>query len=123
MATRRQILIIDSNDYHFEVMRRCLQEGQNRIFISRVTDPESALPLVKSRRYDAILTEVFDHSLRNGVSWLADLKKTSPRAALIVLTTRKDEQKAVAAIKAGADEYWVKDKDILRNLPRNILKA
>jgi diguanylate cyclase (GGDEF)-like protein len=47
----------------------------------------------------------------NKLSALLDVRKAAPEAAIVVLTAPDDEQLAIAALKAGAQDYLVKGVD------------
>jgi len=69
-----------------------------------------------STSFDAILLDMHLPD-GTGLDLLLDLDKAAVSIPRVVLTGFGDELTAVAALKAGADDYIVKKSDYLKNLP------
>lgn len=120
LMLRKNILIIDHNDSHFELVCETLKTTPLKPVLIRAVNSEKGADLLKSRRFDLVLTE---NGPIESSDWIADLKKAARGAAIVVLTTKADEKKAVAAMKMGADDYIIKNRDCLKNLDQILFKA
>ncbi len=69
-----------------------------------------------SKLFDAVLLDMHLPD-GTGLDLLLDLDKAGVSIPRVVLTGFGDELTAVAALKAGADDYIVKKSDYLKNLP------
>lgn len=120
MNSKKSLLIIEDNDHHYQLLRQSLNNGTKQFTITRTTDSEKGKKLLKSHRFDLILTENNDISAPE--EWLTPLKQNSHGAPIVVLTTTSDQQKAIRAMKMGADDYIIKSRDTLKSLPKSLLK-
>ncbi|MDO8520013.1 MAG: response regulator [Deltaproteobacteria bacterium] len=121
MSLRKNILIIDSNDSHYELLSETLKETELKPVLFRAQDRSRGEKLLKSRRFDLVLTE--NGHATEDADWVADLKAAARGAPLVILTSRADEKKAVAAMKMGADDYIIKNRECLKNLDQILSKA
>ncbi|MCG9886592.1 MAG: ATP-binding protein [Cyanobacteria bacterium] len=105
-----RICIVEDSETDRVTYRRWLTRQDNRTYqIFDCEDIASALDLCSSQQLDAI---VLDYQLPDGsgLDFLHDLQKLTlvPPPATIVMTGQGSEAIAVAAIKAGAQDYLVK---------------
>lgn len=121
MSLRKNILIIGQNDSHYELVCETLKTTPLKPVLVRAVNSEKGATLLKSRCFDLVLTEN-GHAAENS-DWIADLKAAARGAAIVVLTSKADEKKAVAAMKMGADDYIIKNRDCLKNLDQILFKA
>lgn len=72
--------------------------------------------------YDIVLADL---SLPDGsgIDLLGAIRERGLSLAFVVLTGSGDQNAAIAALKAGADDYLVKDGDYLARLPRTLISA
>lgn len=84
--------------------------------VSNIQDALTRLGRIESEPLDLVLT---DMHLRDGdgLSLLRHIREKSFPVAVVVVTGMGDEETAVAALKARADDYVVKRKDYLEHLP------
>src|SRR5215203_1355915 len=84
--------------------------------VSNIRDALARLERINSDPIDLVLTDVH---LRDGdgVSLLKHIRENSLPLAVVIVTGMGDEDTAVAALKARADDYVVKRKGYLENLP------
>jgi formate hydrogenlyase transcriptional activator len=84
--------------------------------VSNIQDALARLGRLESEPLDLVLT---DMHLRDGdgLSLLRHIRENSLPVAVVVVTGMGDEETAVAALKARADDYVVKHKDYLDRLP------
>jgi signal transduction histidine kinase len=108
----RKILILDDNDIDRETCRRHLARSLThhyRFFEHNAID--GALELVQETNPDCILLDYHLHD-GNGVEFLQQLAEIGgPRAfPVVMLTGTGSETIAVTVMKAGAQDYLVKDR-------------
>lgn len=58
-----------------------------------------------------------------GLELLAEIREAALQIAVVIVTSGGDEDAAVAALKAGADDYIVKRADYLKHLPFTLANA
>jgi two-component system KDP operon response regulator KdpE len=68
---------------------------------------EAAMDLVRDGEYDVLLLDVNMPGI-GGIRACREIRKTSPRLAILMLTVRDSEEDKVAALDAGADDYITK---------------
>lgn len=118
---KKQLLVIDHNPYHFEILMGSLSQfPQVRFQITRALNMEQGILMLKSRRYDLVLTENF--SMEEG-EWIATLSERSQGTPIVILTSQRDDRQAIDAIRLGASDYLLKNKQTLDLLPYTLLKA
>lgn len=108
----RKILILDDNDIDRETCRRHLDRcsHQQYVFIEH-NAVDGALGLVQETQPDCILLDYHLHD-GNGVEFLQDLAGIGGTLAfpVVMLTGTGSEAIAVTVMKAGAQDYLVKDR-------------
>lgn len=72
--------------------------------------------------YDLILTD-FRLPDGDGLELLARVRAEGLTCAVVLITGQGDEETAIAALKGGADDYVVKHRDYLRQLPQTLKSA
>jgi len=109
------ILIIEDNALEVELVKTYLQEARNVSF-SLVSAPRLAegLDLLSQIKVDLIL---LDLSLpdSHGFKTFVDLYAKANQIPIIILTGLDDHELALKAVRAGAQDYLIKD-EVTRNL-------
>ncbi|HKU74025.1 MAG TPA: sigma 54-interacting transcriptional regulator [Pyrinomonadaceae bacterium] len=84
--------------------------------VSSIGEAHTRLARIASEPIDLVLT---DMQLRDGdgLALLTDIRENSLPVAVVIVTGVGDEETAVAALKARADDYVVKRKGYLERLP------
>ncbi|MBI4412113.1 MAG: response regulator [Deltaproteobacteria bacterium] len=121
MLSPKNLLIIDHNDSHYDLLRQVLASSKIPFRLIRAADSDAGKKFLKSRHFDLILTECEEKVLSD--EWISGLKKMSHGSPVVVLTSRCDQKQAVTAMKMGADDYIVKNRDALKSLPEVLLKT
>ena len=118
------ILYVEDEDAHVALTRRTLEENPDQRFdffhASTIAD---ALNLLDANSaIDLILCDLRlpDGS---GLDLLRKVKSRKSSPAFVLVTGQGDEQVAVAALKAGAADYLVKQSDYLSRLPVVLVNA
>lgn len=118
-----RILYVEDNEAEAKLIRRGLEKSKVGFDIDRVsTIGEAKGRLRDAAEYDAVLV---DYRLPDGcgMSVLAEIRKRELPICVIVLTAFGDEEIAVSALKAGADDYVVKTGKHYSELPKIILRS
>ncbi len=90
--------------------------------VSTVQDALTRLERVDSEPLDLVLVD-FHLSDGDGLSLLAYVRENGLPLAVVMVTGMGDEETAVTALKARADDYVVKGKDYLDQLPTTLESA
>jgi len=117
-----QILIVDDEDSHAEVMAEALKRLGHVCTV--VHDLESACNELEHGRFDLIVTDlVMDHE-DDGQKVLATARQTQENAQTIMVTAHGDVPTAKMAIRGGAYDFIEKplDLDSFRTLCNNALR-
>jgi DNA-binding NtrC family response regulator len=99
-----RILIVDDEDTIRLALRTALAARHS---VDEVADGESALVRLAQGAYDLVLSDL-RMGVVDGLQVLAAAKAQEPAPAVILLTAYGSIDNAVAAMKAGADEYLTK---------------
>ncbi len=111
-----KILYIEDDPAHVELTFRSLKIHEPEFDLQTAPSIQEALSLLKTTEYDVILS---DHRLPDG-SGLDMIKLARERGittAIVLITNQEDIKTAIAALKAGAVDYVVKQSDYLHRLP------
>jgi two-component system response regulator HydG len=111
-----QILIVEDEEGHAEVMAEALQRLGHICTI--VYDLDAAADELKHGTFDVIVTDLVMETPDAGMKVLELAKQTQPNAETIMVTAHGDVPTAKAAIRGGAYDFIEKplDLDVLRNL-------
>jgi len=111
-----QILIVEDEEGHAEVMAEALQRLGHICTI--VYDLDAADDELKHGTFDVIVTDLVMETPDAGMKVLELAKQTQPNAETIMVTAHGDVPTAKAAIRGGAYDFIEKplDLDVLRNL-------
>lgn len=121
----RTILIVDDSPEDRELYRRYLRrDGEYLYIIQEATLGQQGLDLWQQCQPDAVLLDYRLPDL-NGLEFLSRLQPLSQplRSALIMVTGQGNEAIAVEAMKAGAQDYLVKEHMTAEGLQRAVRGA
>jgi PAS domain S-box-containing protein len=115
-------LYIEDSSFDVDLTRNTLHKTAPQIKLDTAGSLQEAKACLSQTCYDLILADV---SLPdgNGLDLLAYVHEQAIPSAVILLTDSGDEETAVAALKAGVDDYLVKQSDYLARLPTAIEDA
>jgi PAS domain S-box-containing protein len=117
-----KILYVEDDSVDLELAQRELQRFVPELQLTNVSTIEEALNVLwRGAVFDVVLTDLRlpDGS---GLDILHAIRQSQMPIAVVVLTGQGDEDIAVGAIKAGADDYVAKRSDYYRRLP-DIVRA
>ncbi len=119
-----KLLIIDDEVVDRAYYQRMLRQSADIPYEAKeVVNGKEALEYLKDNEVDCIL---LDYQLPDitGLDLLKSIKEIAGKfVPVIMLTGRGDEQVAVAAIKSGAEDYFIKNKIEPQVLMKTILNA
>ncbi len=103
------ILVIDDQPLFRQGVRHAVERYSDEFeVIGEATDGEEGLQLASAREPAVIILNAEVGGL-NGLEVIRTIKHQVPGAAVIVVTTREDEEKLFYAIKYGASAYLLKN--------------
>ncbi|MBA3623162.1 MAG: two-component system response regulator NarL [Methylibium sp.] len=108
MNTR--ILLIDDHPLFRKGLAQLVQAGEGLELAGDVSDGASGVALAQQLDPDLILVDLNMKPL-GGIDTVRALKAAGVRARCIILTVSDDERDVLAAMRAGADGYLLKDME------------
>jgi len=123
MSSALRVLYVEDNVADADLTRRALARLAPHCTLDIVSTIQSGLArLAGSTTYDLVLSDLRlpDGS---GLDALAYVRERALSLAVVILTGSGDQEAAVAALKAGADDYLVKIGDYLERLPQVMVAA
>jgi DNA-binding NtrC family response regulator len=115
-----RILLIEDNRDHAELIQRSLHHGLPRVQVRLTSTAREAYRILRNGDFDLVLSDFYLPDAK-GESHIRQLNKRAPEIPIVVITGQGDEKAAARSIKAGAEDYVVKTREVLAALPR-ILK-
>ena len=112
----QRVLLVDDNPDDRLLIARELEKEFPQIRIDQVLSEDELKDHLQAPPCDLVIT---DYELRwsDGLTVLKQLKQRSPDYPVIMFTASGDEETAVAAMKAGVDDYIVKSPKHYVRLP------
>lgn len=115
-----KILYIEDNPVDVDLTLRKLKRDAPDIDMDTANSQAEALLILKTpefSEYDLVLTDMHLPD-GDGIAILSHIRGLSLPVAVVILTGQGDEEAAVAALKAGADDYIVKKRGYLDGLSK-----
>lgn len=120
-----KILYVEDNQVDIDLTVRRLGKVSPAIHIDTAHSQTEALQFIRREdfsEYDLVLTDMHLQD-GDGIAILSHIRGHSLPVAVVILTGQGDEEAAVAALKAGADDYIVKKQGYLEKLPEFLENA
>ncbi|WP_341676180.1 EAL domain-containing protein [Niveibacterium sp. SC-1] len=116
-----RLLYLEDNRIDADLAMRALAGSHWQLTVARTIAAARALT-AEAPTFELILSDL---SLPDGtgLEFLAGLRSQAYDAAFVMLTGSGDHESAVAAVRAGADDFLVKHGDYLRRLPQALDEA
>jgi len=114
-----QILIIEDDDDMANLIKTLLTQSELHTNLTIAGTLGDALSRLKAERFDLILTDL-NLPASKGLDTLHAVYGAARNAPVIVLTAISEEKLGIEAIKAGAEDYLVKDETYAKLLVRSV---
>jgi DNA-binding NarL/FixJ family response regulator len=108
MSRKVRIVIAEDHTILREGLRSLLCSNPNFEIVGEAEDGREAIRCVEKLKPDLILTDLSMPRM-NGMEAIKEIKRESPETKVLVLTVHKAEEYILAAFRAGADGYLLKD--------------
>jgi PAS domain S-box-containing protein len=114
-----QILFVEDSADQAELIRVTFSKQHEKFYSSFSSSGQDCINKCKENVYDAI---IMDYRLpgMTGVEVLDELRRLNIGFPVVIITAQGDEKVAVEAMKSGASDYVVKERNYLSTLPRVI---
>lgn len=106
---RPSVLLVDDDPRTIELIGAVLEHQGFHTSLART--PDSAIQLLKSIQFDAVVTDVVFDGFAEGSLVLAAARDLQPNAVVVLMTGFPELESAVSSIKAGALDYLQKPVD------------
>src|SRR5580765_6720207 len=112
-----KVVVVEDNPHQAFALEKTLRKHIEEIQIITVATGEECIRELSDEECSAV---ILDYSLlgMNGVELIEGIRRQGWLLPLIMVTGQGDEEIAVRAMKAGANEYVVKSKGYLLKLPQ-----
>ncbi|MDP2659588.1 MAG: response regulator, partial [Dehalococcoidia bacterium] len=118
-----RVLYIEDEEAAVEAVRMRLSRASPAITMEAAATMREGLSRLRRRHdYDLVLTDTRLPD-GDGLAVLAHIRGRSLPVAVVLTTGAGDEESAVAALKAGADDYIAERPGYLVGLPQRLLEA
>jgi DNA-binding NarL/FixJ family response regulator len=104
-----RVLVVDDHDRFRKGLRVLLEE--DGLEVADAASGEAALRLLRSRPVDVVVMDLNMPGM-SGVEATRRVLEQSPESAVLVLTGAADEESVLAAVRAGARGYLLKDAEL-----------
>lgn len=104
------IITIDDHPLFRKGLAQLLEMGDDMELIGEAASGKEGIALAKQLNPDLILLDL-NMAEMDGIETLQNLKQTDVDAQIVMLTVSDNEEDLVAAIRAGADGYLLKDME------------
>jgi DNA-binding NarL/FixJ family response regulator len=108
MSEEASIIVADDHLILRDGLKAILSRDPKFKVVGEAGEGRDALRLVAERQPDLLILDL-NMPRSNGLEILAEVKRSSPKTRVLVLTVHDTEEHVFGALKAGADGYVLKD--------------
>ncbi|QIM18087.1 response regulator transcription factor [Leucobacter coleopterorum] len=108
MTDQIRVLLTDDEPLARAGITQMLQAAPDISVVAQAEDGQMALRLISEHRPDVVLLDM-QMPRMNGLEALAEIRRTSPDIAVVILTAFQFDEYLLPAIKLGAAGYLLKD--------------
>lgn len=109
MSQPLRVLLIEDSEDDADLLKLALRRGGYEVSCERVHTPEAMQTALQAGEWDVVISDYVMPRF-NGIDALRLLQARGVDIPFIVVSGHIGEELAVAAMKAGADDYVMKDK-------------
>lgn len=110
MSCSIKVLLIDSNPGEAAGLRGKLAVSKRAMFaVQIVSTLAQALALLEDTRFEAVLVDLAT-SDAEWMTMLSNLRSRAPEASIVAMSADEDETGALEVVRAGAQDYLLKDR-------------
>lgn len=108
MKENLNVLLVDDNPHDRGIVRRELRNEFGELNYLEVTNQEALTETLRAGDFDIVIT---DYQIRwtNGLNVLREVKQLYPYCPVVMFTATGSEEIAVEAMKAGLNDYVIKN--------------
>src|SRR5512138_82854 len=110
METRYRIVLVEDHAIIREGLRSLFSSESDFEVVGEAGEGMSGLRVVENLRPDLAITDLSMPQM-NGINLIATLKERNPEIKFIALTVHRNDEYVLAALRAGADGYILKDSN------------
>lgn len=124
MNPKYRILLVEDHAIIREGLHSLFSSEKDFEVVAEAEDGRAALRLVEKIQPDLVVTDLSMPQM-DGIDMIASLKKQNPKIRVIALTVHRNDEYILAALKAGADGYILKEANYseLITAARAVLKG
>jgi DNA-binding NarL/FixJ family response regulator len=119
-----RILLADDHTIVRKGLKQILSEGMSGVEFGEASNAHETAVLLAKEKFDIVILDVSMPG-RSGLDLLKDIKVSSPKLPVLVLSMHPEDQYALRVVKAGARGYMTKDSapEELVNAVRKIING
>ncbi len=117
-----KVLLVDDDPEVFPIVHRLLTQEFPDVEVTQVRTEQGWQQALATGAFDAVITD-FLLPWNDGIQIARQVKERFPCCPVLMLTASGDEEVAAAALKAGVDDYIVKNPRHIVRLPVALRKA
>ncbi|BAY35297.1 signal transduction histidine kinase (plasmid) [Nostoc carneum NIES-2107] len=118
----QRILLIDANPVDRALIIPALTQDLPGLQIEEIVNADELAQAIAERNFDLVITD-YQLPWTNGLDVLQTLKAYSSNCSVIMFTNAGSEEIAVAAMKAGLDDYLIKSPANLSRLTQAVMSV
>ena len=117
MSETIRVFLVDDHPIVRKGLQALIESQPDMVLVGAAADGVEAVNMEHTLSPDVTLLDI-QMPRKNGVEVIKEIKETNPNARILVLTSFSEEETVLAAIKAGALGYLLKDSS-----PEDLLRA
>ena len=121
-AIPSRIVIVDDNPDDRQLEARLLREAITDLEIIEVADAATWATVLGAGHFDLVVTD-YHLNWSDGLRVLREVRARYPDRPVVMVTGTGTEELAVEAMKAGLEDYVLKEHGRIQRLPRIVLSA